>query len=62
MTLQSSTVPSPCTGVCRIGADGLCEGCRRTLREIADWPALDEAERGRIVHLLHARSPGGSVR
>ena len=33
---------SPCIGVCRIGADGLCEGCLRTLDEIIAWSKADD--------------------
>lgn len=37
-------VPSPCNSVCRIdAASGCCEGCLRTLDEIAGWSKLDEA-------------------
>ena len=36
-------VPSPCVSVCRMSADsGLCEGCLRTLDEIAAWSAMDD--------------------
>ncbi|MFT3819144.1 MAG: DUF1289 domain-containing protein [Rubrivivax sp.] len=40
-------VPSPCVNVCRMNAaTGLCEGCLRTLDEIATWSTLgDEAKR-----------------
>lgn len=35
-------VPSPCSSVCRMdAATGLCEGCLRTLDEIAAWSTLD---------------------
>ena len=40
-------VPSPCINVCRMNAaSGLCEGCLRTLDEIATWGVLgDDAKR-----------------
>ena len=40
-------VPSPCVSVCRLDAAGaLCEGCYRTLDEIAAWSRMrDEAKR-----------------
>lgn len=40
-------VPSPCVSVCRMNAaSGLCDGCLRTLDEIAAWGTLaDEARR-----------------
>ncbi len=35
-------LPSPCISVCRMdAARGLCEGCLRTLDEIAAWGMLD---------------------
>jgi uncharacterized protein len=40
--IKSLPVPSPCTGVCRIDPrSGWCEGCARTLDEIAAWGSLD---------------------
>jgi predicted Fe-S protein YdhL (DUF1289 family) len=41
-------VISPCVSVCRMGDDGLCAGCLRTLAEIAGWSRLDDAGR-RVV-------------
>ena len=39
----TAPVPSPCVSVCRMdGASGLCEGCLRTLDEIAAWSTLDD--------------------
>ena len=40
----SAPCPSPCINVCRMNdATGLCEGCLRTLDEIARWSTLGEA-------------------
>lgn len=37
-------LPSPCVSVCRIDAgSGVCEGCLRTLKEIAGWSRMDDA-------------------
>jgi predicted Fe-S protein YdhL (DUF1289 family) len=39
-------VRSPCVSVCRIDAStGWCEGCQRTLDEIADWGTMPDGER-----------------
>lgn len=45
---HESPVPSPCVSVCRMNsASGLCEGCWRTLDEIAAWSKMDDdAKRG----------------
>jgi len=45
----SIAILSPCTGICRLGADGLCEGCLRTGDEIARWMSLSDAERARLM-------------
>jgi predicted Fe-S protein YdhL (DUF1289 family) len=40
---MSSEVPSPCINVCRMDAvSGWCEGCLRTLDEIAAWAVLPD--------------------
>lgn len=53
-------VLSPCISVCRVDADsGWCEGCLRTLDEIAAWSRLgNDAKRGvwRIIEQRAARS------
>ncbi|OUL73996.1 DUF1289 domain-containing protein [Paraburkholderia hospita] len=37
-------VPSPCINVCRMNrSTGLCEGCLRTIAEIAKWSSFDDA-------------------
>lgn len=54
--------PSPCTGVCRIEpASGECEGCRRTLIEIADWPMLSVREKDALLWRLRERREGGNI-
>jgi predicted Fe-S protein YdhL (DUF1289 family) len=40
---HGSALPSPCISVCRMdAASGWCEGCLRTLDEIAAWSTMDE--------------------
>ena len=36
-------------------ASGWCEGCLRTLDEIACWSLLDDAEKAAVVHALAGR-------
>ncbi len=46
----AGTVLSPCISVCRIdAASGFCEGCLRTIDEIARWSLLDDDERRTIL-------------
>lgn len=52
------TALSPCIGVCRINPDTrLCEGCRRSLSEIAEWIVYDEERRCAVLAALPARNP-----
>jgi predicted Fe-S protein YdhL (DUF1289 family) len=52
MSLFSPTpkpILSPCTGVCRLGADGLCEGCYRSGNEIASWLRYSDEQRRHLM-------------
>jgi len=49
-------VPSPCNGVCRISPEsGWCEGCRRSLAEIATWSGMNDEQRREVWRLLPDR-------
>lgn len=49
-------VPSPCVNVCRmVPATGLCEGCARTIDEIAGWGAMDDEAKRAVWALLRSR-------
>jgi uncharacterized protein len=47
--------PSPCTGVCSVSAKGICQGCGRTLDEIAAWSGASEVLRQAIIRNAAAR-------
>ena len=48
--------PSPCDSTCRIDpVSGWCLGCKRTLREIADWPMLSGGEKRAVLAGLSRR-------
>ena len=50
------TVATPCVGVCVMDDDtGWCDGCGRTLAEIAGWLAMTSAERDAIMTDLSKR-------
>jgi len=56
MNTPVDTVPSPCTNVCRIDPrTGWCEGCARTLDEIAAWSTLSDDTKLAVWDALAAR-------
>lgn len=55
--LREAEVPSPCIDVCRMdAASGCCEGCRRTIEEIAGWSSYSTMEKRAVLERLSARS------
>ena len=55
-TSETDTVPSPCINICRMNErSGWCEGCGRTLEEIADWSAYSAAQKRAVLAQLPAR-------
>jgi predicted Fe-S protein YdhL (DUF1289 family) len=56
---QPSGVVSPCVDICRLDAQGLCVGCRRTLGEIAEWSRASDARRLEILRALQTRPARG---
>jgi predicted Fe-S protein YdhL (DUF1289 family) len=50
------SVASPCISVCRMdAATGLCEGCLRTIDEIASWSLLDDGARRDVLDAIAHR-------
>lgn len=53
---MNTAVKSPCINVCRMhAATGWCEGCLRTIDEIAAWGALDDRLKREVLALLPER-------
>ena len=56
---DAGAVPSPCISVCRMdAATGWCEGCWRTLDEIAAWSALADEGKRAVWRQLAQRAGG----
>jgi uncharacterized protein len=56
MTLPTTDVPSPCINVCTMNdSSGLCNGCWRTLDEIAWWSQLDDDDKRAVWVALRQR-------
>jgi len=54
--MSVAPVRSPCVSVCRMdAASGWCEGCLRTLDEIAVWADLPDAARLLVWHHIGQR-------
>lgn len=54
-------VPSPCVSVCQMNAArGQCEGCFRTIDEIAHWGLFDDDEKRTVLAQLPARRAAAS--
>lgn len=54
--VEQDDVPSPCIDVCRMNdATGLCDGCLRTIDEIAAWSSLDAAQKRAVLANAQAR-------
>ena len=53
----NTMLPSPCISVCRMdAASGLCEGCMRTLEEIAGWGMMDSRAKRMVWQDIEKRA------
>ena len=53
---EDEEVASPCVNICRMNdTSGHCEGCFRSLEEIACWSVYEPAEKRAVLALLPAR-------
>jgi len=51
-------VPSPCISVCRMDpVTQWCQGCFRTLEEIAAWSRMDDGTKRAVWALIEQRLP-----
>lgn len=52
----ASDVASPCISICRIDpTTDLCEGCWRTLDEIASWSRMADEDKRRVWTMIEQR-------
>jgi len=55
-------IETPCINVCMLDArSGLCQGCGRTIDEIARWSSMSGEERRRVMLELPARRGTGET-
>lgn len=49
------SVPSPCTGVCLLSSAKVCQGCFRSVAEIAAWSSMSSKQRLEAVENAKSR-------
>jgi predicted Fe-S protein YdhL (DUF1289 family) len=60
---DGGAAPSPCINICRMDPEsGLCEGCLRTLDEIAQWGAATEEQKRTVWRAIVRRKDEVPVR
>jgi uncharacterized protein len=53
---SADLVPSPCISICKMDAHtGLCEGCLRTIEEIARWSEMTNDQKRAVWQQLALR-------
>ncbi len=53
---KSTAIQSPCIDICNINPDTeLCEGCFRTVDEIAEWATYSDEEKLEILAAIEKR-------
>lgn len=51
-----NSLDTPCINICLLDEEtGLCLGCGRSIREIAGWTSMSDAERSTVMAELPAR-------
>ena len=59
---MTEAVASPCIDVCRMNSStGLCDGCFRTIDEIAEWSSFDDTQKTAVLTQAQARKKGPRV-
>ena len=58
--VPNGDVPSPCISICRMdAASGFCEGCLRTIDEIAAWSRMADADKRSVWRAIELRARAG---
>ena len=53
------TVKSPCIGVCKENAEGICNGCYRTMQERSYWGTYTDKLQETTIKLCQLRQARG---
>ena len=56
--IENDSVLSPCISICKMDSNtGLCEGCLRTIDEIARWAQMNDNQKRAVWQDLSLRRP-----
>ncbi len=56
MAERANAINSPCISICRMDeGSGWCEGCLRTIHEIAAWGNLNDAGKQTVLSQIEER-------
>ena len=59
---RETDVPSPCVSICRVDpATQWCEGCFRTLEEIAAWSRMEDDGKREVWRVIAQRALASRV-
>lgn len=59
----ADAIASPCVSVCRMNpATGYCDGCLRTIDEIAHWGLFDDDEKRAVLAQVEKRRVQAAAR
>jgi predicted Fe-S protein YdhL (DUF1289 family) len=60
LNTQAELLPSPCISICRMDRlSGFCDGCLRTIDEIAGWSRMEDATRRKVWRAIELRARAG---
>lgn len=59
--LPRRSPPSPCVEVCRLNEYGICEGCFRSIDEIAGWSGMTAEEQWGVLGQIERRRSEGNL-
>lgn len=51
--MNTPNIVTPCINICRLGPNGVCVGCKRTLEEISNWVKMTDQERDHVMKREH---------
>ena len=60
--MSNQEIESPCVGICVVDDEDICEGCGRSMDEIAGWLHMSNAEREQAIRHAMARLKMKAVR